>query len=411
MVHRCKLPQKAYSIRAPKTLAEKIVEETVGKYKIAKSKRFYELSEAVQLEIMQQMKKQCSKYVFGALYEETGGLLYSFSREKEWIKMNPLLVTYIKKHKVALNDQNYKAWGNYYANVALPGVRDSGYYQRLLKREFGNNTVLSLEVKDRKIKTTNPKTVSSTEKTEYNQTVAKKVRMVMEKYPDIGLYIAQVSDQANEDKDLVREVLDNSFWSKKDGSRYYYEEITDNDLITDAVLGEDEICENEEKEILMEVDEEKFKLLDDPEVLIRQLRMQQRDADIKFNTAEEVVHIDNSTEAKNQKRWDREEVVILVTEYFRTKELDEAQIVASQQSVSNFLRNREEMITGCPVDEVFRNFAGIRMQSSRIRCLDPETKYHGMQGTKLQKQIVQEYLNQPQKLKSEAEEIYKKYQR
>jgi hypothetical protein len=32
-----------------------------------------------------------------------------------------------------------------------------------------------------------------------------------------------------------------------------------------------------------------------------------------------------------------------------------------------------------------------------------------MQGTKLQKEIVQEYLSDPQKLKEEADSIYKKY--
>lgn len=51
--------------------------------------------------------------------------------------------------------------------------------------------------------------------------------------------------------------------------------------------------------------------------------------------------------------------------------------------------------------------AGIRMQSGRIRCLDPETQYSGMKGTKLQKVVVQEYLDNPQALIEEAAEIYK----
>ena len=55
--------------------------------------------------------------------------------------------------------------------------------------------------------------------------------------------------------------------------------------------------------------------------------------------------------------------------------------------VSNFLRKREEVLTGAPVSEIFRDYAGIRMQSGRIRCLDPETQYSGMQGTKLQKEM------------------------
>ena len=49
------------------------------------------------------------------------------------------------------------------------------------------------------------------------------------------------------------------------------------------------------------------------------------------------------------------------------------------------------------------------MQSGRIRCLDPETQYSGMKGTRLQKVVVQEYLDNPQALNWEAAEIYKKY--
>ena len=47
------------------------------------------------------------------------------------------------------------------------------------------------------------------------------------------------------------------------------------------------------------------------------------------------------------------------------------------------------------------------MQSGRIRCLDPEGQYSGMKGTKLQKVVVQEYLDNPQALIEEAAEIYK----
>lgn len=112
-----------------------------------------------------------------------------------------------------------------------------------------------------------------------------------------------------------------------------------------------------------------------------------------------------------QKKWGREEVVVLVTEYFRTKNCAFEEISDMHQRISNFLRKREEILTGEPVSEIFRNNAGIRMQYGRIRCLDPATHYSGMQGTKLQKQIVQEYLDNPQKLIMEAEQIYAKYVR
>lgn len=116
------------------------------------------------------------------------------------------------------------------------------------------------------------------------------------------------------------------------------------------------------------------------------------------------------SESNQQRKWVREEVVILVTEYFRTKNLSPEDVSETHQMISDFLRKREEILTGGPVSEIFRDYAGIRMQSGRIRCLDPETHYSGMQGTKLQKEIVQEYLQAPNKMMEEAKKIYAKYQ-
>ena len=116
------------------------------------------------------------------------------------------------------------------------------------------------------------------------------------------------------------------------------------------------------------------------------------------------------SESNLQRKWVREEVVILVTEYFKTKNLSSEEKSETYQLISDFLRKREELLTGEPVSEIFRDYAGIRIQSGRIRCLDPETQYSGMQGTKLQKEIVQEYLQAPSKMMEEAKKIYAKYQ-
>lgn len=112
-----------------------------------------------------------------------------------------------------------------------------------------------------------------------------------------------------------------------------------------------------------------------------------------------------------ERKWDREEVVILVVEYFRTKNLSSDEISQTHQEISDFLRRREEILTGVPVSDIFRNYAGIHMQSGRILCLDPKTHYSGMQGTKLQKEIVQEYLTDPSALIAEVDQIYDKYGR
>lgn len=116
-----------------------------------------------------------------------------------------------------------------------------------------------------------------------------------------------------------------------------------------------------------------------------------------------------SEEKSQQRKWVREEVIILVIEYFRTKNLTAEDVDASYHKISDFLKKREEIETGMPVSDMFRNYAGIRMQSARIRCLDPDTNLSGMQGTKLQKEIVTEFLENPEAMYKEAERIYEKY--
>lgn len=111
-----------------------------------------------------------------------------------------------------------------------------------------------------------------------------------------------------------------------------------------------------------------------------------------------------------QRRWVREEVVILVAEYFRTKNSDKKEIECSNMFISELLRRREQFVTGENVlSPTFRDYSGIVLQRSRIRCLDPETNYDGMIGTKLQKDVVKEYLEDPKKIMAEAYEIVQKY--
>ena len=116
------------------------------------------------------------------------------------------------------------------------------------------------------------------------------------------------------------------------------------------------------------------------------------------------------SEKNEQRKWEREEVVILVTEYFRTKEMLPDIIDENYHRISSILRIREMKITGQSVSDIFRDYSGIRMQSGRIRCLDPDTDYNGMTGTKLQKEIVEEYLANPEKISKEATDVIRKYE-
>ncbi len=406
LVFKHKIPQKVPSINTPETLAEKIINDIAKKNKIRRKTSYSELSNAIRFEMMNQMKKKCSKYVFGALYAETDQLFYSFSKKQEWIKVNPLVVEYINKHVSSLQTQNYQAWARFYTEIVVLG-NDEAFYQRLLKREFGSNRIILCSDPNIPVKKKILKKDSS---------IAKKARIVLQQHPDIGLYATQISEKIGANKDQVRTVLDNSFWSRREGSRYYYQDITDEDIINDAMFQEEiEDSKISHDDYSYEPDEEYLKLLDDPELLIKTLKSQKKESNSankpKTKKVKKTKEKQTTISTKfMQRKWDREEVVILVVEYFKTKKLSAARIAESQQKVSIFLRKREELLTGHPVDETFRNLAGIRMQSGRIRCLDPSTEYSGMQGTKLQQEVVEEYLAHPKKMRDEAKQIYSKYQ-
>ena len=115
---------------------------------------------------------------------------------------------------------------------------------------------------------------------------------------------------------------------------------------------------------------------------------------------------------QNQRKWVREEVVLLVSEYFRTRDLDPTEKDKSIEFVSEVLRKRA-VANGETISEMFRNINGISMQFACIIGLDPVQMERGQKGlskySRLQKEIVNEYLQNPEKIEIEAAEILRKY--
>ena len=112
---------------------------------------------------------------------------------------------------------------------------------------------------------------------------------------------------------------------------------------------------------------------------------------------------------RSQRKWDREEAWLLVSEYFRTKALSLDEKNKSYEFVSKILRSREIKRTNAQISDTFRNIDGIRMQTDAVKSLDPDTPNNGMHATKLLKQVVHEYLQNPAAIKAEAYDVILKY--
>jgi hypothetical protein len=109
-----------------------------------------------------------------------------------------------------------------------------------------------------------------------------------------------------------------------------------------------------------------------------------------------------------QPAWEHEEMALLVVEYFYYKD-SKAETEKSNRFISEILRRRGKKL-GIVVGEKYRNYKGIESQRNNLSHFDPE--YTGeLTGheSKWMKEIVQEYIDNPESIQREAYELIKKY--
>ncbi len=120
----------------------------------------------------------------------------------------------------------------------------------------------------------------------------------------------------------------------------------------------------------------------------------------------------NISPKSKQNLWDKEETILLVCEYYRTKGLSKLEQQRSIEFLSKLLRKRAEMLEIC-INERFRNITGIEMKFANMQALDEEVISSGHTGLKnvssLDKEIVKEYIKCPEKINQEAYFIIMKY--
>lgn len=111
-------------------------------------------------------------------------------------------------------------------------------------------------------------------------------------------------------------------------------------------------------------------------------------------------------------KWEREEVVLLVVEYFRTRDLSRQEVLNSIAFLSKFLKKRAELL-GNEVNETFRNETGIEMKFGNIKSLDKKYVEAGGKGlkaaSKLDRLVVEEYCENADRVKGEAYEVLMRY--
>ncbi len=96
---------------------ETVILTFVEKQGIASGVPFESLTDRQKVVLTMRVKARCKQNVVGALYGDTGQIFYSFSKEGEWIKINPLVYQYVCRRKTALEKLNYYEWAKYLEKI------------------------------------------------------------------------------------------------------------------------------------------------------------------------------------------------------------------------------------------------------------------------------------------------------
>jgi hypothetical protein len=154
LILKYKLRQKAPNKVNRTTYLEQILYATKEKYLLQEHIPFESLPEEYKQETIRQVKIKCKQNVVGALYGDTKGQFYSFSKKEEWIKLNPQMHDFICKHKLLIEKINYFEWAKFLeaANDESDSLKllskldasskrnNLSVYRQILLEEFGFDT-------------------------------------------------------------------------------------------------------------------------------------------------------------------------------------------------------------------------------------------------------------------------------
>ncbi|MDW5300714.1 MAG: HNH endonuclease domain-containing protein [Sedimentibacter sp.] len=129
LILKYKLRQKAVTKDNKRTYLEQIIEEELINNKIITEISFEALNDSIKLFICHKIKMKCKQNVVGALYGDTQGVFYSFSKKEEYIQLNPQVFTFLSKHKKVIEKLNYYEWAKF-----LEKVNDNDTTQCLLNK-------------------------------------------------------------------------------------------------------------------------------------------------------------------------------------------------------------------------------------------------------------------------------------
>lgn len=109
--HKLKQGDNGIKNNDKKTSVEKIFDQYLRNNPILSACiPFENIEQNLRARIVNDVKKECKKYVIGAIYAVTDGLLYSFDKSSEILQINPDALKFFKKYKSVLLKLNNYEW-------------------------------------------------------------------------------------------------------------------------------------------------------------------------------------------------------------------------------------------------------------------------------------------------------------
>ena len=105
-----KIPQKPESLADNGSSVEILVRKYTEQYPETNSIYFENIKSHIQNSFLKECEKIVVKYVVGALYSETKGLLYGFSKKEKKIVLNQRSLDFLRDNKVILEQLCYYEW-------------------------------------------------------------------------------------------------------------------------------------------------------------------------------------------------------------------------------------------------------------------------------------------------------------
>lgn len=155
LITKYRIPQKIRSTGKKATLLEQDINDFMESYACKEFVLASEIDRRKWIELVNKVKRDCNRYVIGALYGDMKELLYSFSKKEQWVEVNPQMERFIKEHKSIIEGLNYYKWASFYEKInskedskrivemfgsGLQRRKNESVYRAILAYEFERET-------------------------------------------------------------------------------------------------------------------------------------------------------------------------------------------------------------------------------------------------------------------------------